>query len=76
MNVYLHDADVRLELMPPQASTSQRRIGTRNVDKGIKDDFKQLIRKQFLRVYDDLDALIVQFITQEHMCLVQNIFEK
>lgn len=75
MNIYLHAPEVRLELAPQQ-STSQRRIGTRNVDKGIKDDFKQLIRKQFLRAYDDVDALIVQFLSQEHMCLVQNIFEK
>lgn len=76
MHIYLHEDESRLELAPPQPSPSQRRIGTRNVDKVIKDDFKQLIRKQFLRVYDDMDALIVQFLSQEHMCLVQNIFEK
>lgn len=76
MHLYLHDSEIRLELAAPTTTSTTRRIGTRGADKGVKDDFKQLIRKQFLRSGDDIEALIVQFITQEHMHLVQNIFDK
>lgn len=75
MHLYLHDSEIRLELAAPTAASTTRRIGTRGADKGVKDEFKQLIRKQLLRSGDDIEALIVQFITQEHMCLVQNIFD-
>lgn len=76
MHLYLHDGEIRLELAAPTTTSTTRRIGTRGADKGVKDDFKQLIRKQFLRSGDDIEALIVQFITQEHMCLVENIFDE
>lgn len=76
LHMYLHDSEIRLELATPQNSSTTRRIGTRGADKGVKDDFKQLIRKQFLRSNEDIETLIIQFITQEHMCLVQNIFKK
>lgn len=75
MHLYLHDTEIRLELAAPTTTSTTRRIGTRGADKGVKDDFKQLIRKQFLRSSEDIEALIVEFITQEHMCLVQNIFD-
>lgn len=73
--IYTHD-DIRLELTQSTANPNARRIGTRGSDKGVKDDFKQLIRKQLNRSDADIDSLIIQFITQEHMCLVQNILEK
>lgn len=76
MYLYLHDSEIRLELTAPTTTSTTRRIGTRGADKGVKDDFKQLIRKQFLRSSDDIEAIIVQFITQEHLCLVQNILDQ
>lgn len=73
--ISIHHADTRLELTQSVASTATRRIGTRGSDKGVKADFKQLIRKQLNRSGEDMETLITQFITQEHMCLVQNIFD-
>lgn len=76
MYIYTHDNKIQLELSLPAASSITRRIGTRGSDKGIKDEFKQLIRKQMGRSNDDIDALIVQYITQERANLIQIIFDK
>lgn len=76
MYIYTHDNKIQLELNLPAASSITRRIGTRGSDKGIKDEFKQLIRKQMARSNDDIDALIVQYITQERANLIQIIFDK
>ncbi|XP_037049863.1 integrator complex subunit 10 isoform X2 [Bradysia coprophila] len=73
---YSHGGEVHLEFSPTQASLPSKRIGTRGADKGVKDDFKQIIKQQILKCNDDIESLIQHFITQEHMRLVQNIFEK
>lgn len=73
---YSHSGEVHLEFSPTQANLPSKRIGTRGADKGVKDDFKQIIKQQILKCNDDIESLIHHFITQEHMRLVQNIFEK
>lgn len=76
MFIYMHGNDVQLEFVPPQNLGGTRRIGTRGVEKGVKDDFKQLLKQQITRSNDDIENLIVEFITKEQMALVQNIFDK
>ncbi|XP_058059399.1 integrator complex subunit 10 [Anopheles bellator] len=78
MHLWTHSPDVKLELAMPQQSlaTGARRIGTRGADKGVKEDFKQIIRQQIARSNDDVDELIMQFLQQQHMALVQNVFDK
>lgn len=76
MWIYMHGNDVQLEFSPPQPNLGTRRIGTRGADKGVKDDFKHLLKQQISRSSDDVESLIIQFLTQEHAVLVQNIFEK
>lgn len=76
MYTYMHGNDVQLEFVPPQTNLATRRIGTRGADKGVKDDFKHLLKQQIARSNEDIESLIVQFITQEHMVLAQNIFGK
>lgn len=49
---------------------SQRRVTTRNVDKGVKEDLKMTIRRQVARSEEAVDALIVKFLTQENIQLV------
>lgn len=73
MHIYTHESKVRLELSLPSNTAMTRRIGTRGSDRGIKDDFKQLIRKQMARSNDDIEALTVQFITKERLSLIQNL---
>ena len=70
--------DIHLEFASPSpaSNASSRRIGTRGADRGVKDDFKQIIKHQILRCNDNVEMVIQQFITEEHMSLVQNIFEK
>ncbi|XP_055635558.1 integrator complex subunit 10 [Toxorhynchites rutilus septentrionalis] len=73
--------DMKLELALPQAGNNlvtpgSRRIGTRGADRGVKEDFKQIIRQLIGRSNEDLDELLVQFLQQQHMALLQNIFEK
>jgi integrator complex subunit 10 len=53
--------------------TSQRRIGTRGADKNVKEDFKQIIKQQVLRSNEDVIALTIQFIEQEHLSILQNL---
>lgn len=53
--------------------TSQRRIGTRGADKNVKEDFKQIIKAQVLRSHEDVVGLIIQFIEQEHVNLLQSL---
>lgn len=76
MFVYMHGNDVQLEFAQPQASLGTRRIGTRGADKGVKDDFKQLVRKQIARCNDNIVNLIVQFVADERVALAQNMFDK
>lgn len=67
-----HDVILRLS---SSASTPQssRRIGTRGADKNVKEDFKQIIKQQVLRSNEDIVSLIVQFIEQEQVNLLQNL---
>lgn len=67
---------IQLEFVSPQPTVGTRRIGTRGADKGVKDDFKQIMRQQISRSNEDIDNLIIEFITQERGSLIQNIFEK
>ncbi|XP_001647882.2 integrator complex subunit 10 [Aedes aegypti] len=81
MYLWQNCPDIKLELALPSSSSSlaaagSRRIGTRGVDKGVKEDFKQAIKQQITRSNEDLDELVVQFLQQQHLTLLQNIFEK
>lgn len=74
---YSAGGEVQLEFTPPTIqSPGQRRIGTRRSDKGVKDDFKQIMRQQISRSNEDMDALIVQFILQERTQLMQCMFNE
>lgn len=44
---------------------SQRRIGTRGADKGVKEEIKQCIKRQIARSNENLDILLENFITLE-----------
>lgn len=75
MYLYTNESKIHLELNTPTASSLTRRIGTRGSDRGIKDEFKQLIRKQMARSNEDIEVLILQFIAQERGLLMQLIFD-
>lgn len=47
-------------------SKTRHNFGTRRADKGVKDDFKQILRDQIQRSHEDMDFLIILFILQEH----------
>lgn len=67
--------DVKLEFAS-NFKSSQRRIGTRGAEKADGNDFKHIITQQVLRCNEDIVNLIILFIQQEHIPLVQCIFEK
>lgn len=75
MYLYTNESKIQLELSTPSASSLTRRIGTRGSDRGIKDEFKQLIRKQMARSDEDVESLILHFINQERGSLMQLIFD-
>uniref|UniRef100_A0A8D8W9X6 Integrator complex subunit 10 n=1 Tax=Cacopsylla melanoneura TaxID=428564 RepID=A0A8D8W9X6_9HEMI len=63
---------IRFELSKPtnQQLLSQRRVTTRNVDKGAKEDLKATIKRQVARSDEPIDELIVKFLTTEQVQLV------
>lgn len=67
---------IQLELSAPTAASLTRRIGTRGSDRGTQNEFKQMIRKQMARSNEDIEPLILYFITHERNTLMQLIFEK
>jgi integrator complex subunit 10 len=73
--LHLSSGDMKLDFGQPSPTTSShigqsRRISTRGADKGVKDDFKQMMRQQIGRSRDDIDQLIINFIQQEHVKLI------
>lgn len=54
----------------------QRRIGTRGADKGAKEEIKQAIRRQVARSNENLDELLIKFITQERSQIIQTFLPK
>lgn len=62
--------EVNLELT---SSTKTRNYGTRRADKGVKDDFKQILRDQIQRSHEDMDRLVILFILQEHSPMFNEI---
>lgn len=52
---------------------SQRRIGTRGSDKGVKEEIKQAIRRQISRSNEAMDELIIKFLTQERGHILQTL---
>lgn len=67
-----HEVILRLS-SSASTPTSQRRIGTRGADKNVKEDFKQIIKQQVLRSNEDIVSLVVQFIEQEHINILQSL---
>ncbi|CRK87481.1 CLUMA_CG001282, isoform A [Clunio marinus] len=67
-----HEVILRLSSSTSTPST-QRRIGTRGADKNVKEDFKQIIKQQVLRSGEDVVSLVIQFIEQENLNLLQNL---
>lgn len=74
MNIWRgHEVVMKLSSSTSSSATSQRRIGTRGADKNVKEDFKAIIKSQVLRSNEDVVSLIIQFIDQEQLNLLQNL---
>lgn len=52
---------------------SQRRIGTRGSDKGVKEEIKLAIKRQISRSNEPLDELSIKFLTQERGHILQTL---
>ncbi|XP_044728934.1 integrator complex subunit 10 [Chrysoperla carnea] len=57
--------------LTPQSLSNQRRIGTRGADKGVKEDFKQAMRRQVIRSNDPIDQVVTNFILGERVHISQ-----
>ncbi|XP_071448135.1 integrator complex subunit 10 isoform X2 [Hetaerina americana] len=77
--VYLsteHGGSIHLDILQPSTTTppsTQRRMSTRGVDKGAKEDFKMAMRRQVARSNEPLDALMIHFLTNEKDLLLQTL---
>lgn len=52
---------------------SQRRISTRGVDKGAKEDFKTAMRRQTARSHEAVDTLIIRFLSTERDLISESL---
>lgn len=71
---HAHNEEFAFDLSPAQTGTSVCRVGTRGADKGAREDFRIIIKQQTLRANEILTTLMANFIQQEHMQLVRNMF--
>ncbi|XP_053952637.1 integrator complex subunit 10 [Anastrepha obliqua] len=62
------------DLSLTQGGSSICRVGTRGADKGAREDFRLIVKQQITRANETLTTLTANFIAQEHMQLVQNMF--
>ncbi|XP_075219382.1 integrator complex subunit 10 isoform X2 [Lycorma delicatula] len=62
-----HGGSVTLDIMIPSNNQliNQRRMSTRGVDKGAKEDFKMAMRRQTARWNENISSLVMRFITTE-----------
>ncbi|RZF44932.1 hypothetical protein LSTR_LSTR013122 [Laodelphax striatellus] len=58
---------VALDILIPTSNQllNQRRMSTRGVDKGAKEDFKMAMRRQTARINENIENLLIQFIVNE-----------
>ncbi|XP_049820530.1 integrator complex subunit 10 isoform X2 [Aethina tumida] len=61
--LWTQGGQIQLDILPHLGS--QRRIGTRGADKGVKEEIKQCIKRQIARSNENLDILLENFITLE-----------
>lgn len=52
---------------------SQRRIGTRGADKGAKEEIKQVIKRQVARSNENVNELLIRFLTHERGLILQTL---
>lgn len=73
---HAYNCEFNFEFLAPQqhlGGGSSRRIGTRGADKGVREDFKQVVKQQILHANDDIMALIIKFITHEKQTIFQSL---
>lgn len=58
---------------PGNGPASSRR--TRGADKGVREDFRSLIKQQISRCNENVTALTANFITQENLQLMRYLFD-
>jgi integrator complex subunit 10 len=51
----------------------QRRIGTRGADKGAKEEIKQIIKRQVARSNENVNELLIRFITHERELIFKSL---
>nr|CAD7456317.1 unnamed protein product [Timema tahoe] len=64
-----------LDIVSSSHHTSQRRISTRGADKGVKDDFKQAMKRQVARSNEPIENLIVKFLVTEKHSILQSLVQ-
>jgi integrator complex subunit 10 len=61
---------ITLDIIPHMG---QRRIGTRGADKGAKEEIKQIITRQVARSNENVNELLIRFITHERELIFKSL---
>uniref|UniRef100_A0A1B6J7H0 Integrator complex subunit 10 n=1 Tax=Homalodisca liturata TaxID=320908 RepID=A0A1B6J7H0_9HEMI len=63
----LSTENLPLDILPPSSNQmlNHRRMSTRGVDKGAKEDFKLAMKRQVARSSEPMDSLIITFLTEQ-----------
>ncbi|XP_059473070.1 integrator complex subunit 10 [Neocloeon triangulifer] len=64
---------VVLDILPTATTQLTRRMATRGVDKGAKEDFRQAMRRQVARSSENIQGLVQQFLFNEKNAILQSI---
>ena len=56
---------------PSASSTPGRRLGTRGANRGEKTEIKTALKKQAMRSYENLDDVILEFVSKNRDSLFQ-----
>ncbi|XP_073836788.1 integrator complex subunit 10 isoform X2 [Musca autumnalis] len=70
-----HNEEYNFDFTPLDVSASGTSRRTRGTEKGVRDDFRAMIKQQLSRCNENLTLLLVNFISQEHMRLMHFLFD-
>ncbi|CAB3374081.1 Hypothetical predicted protein [Cloeon dipterum] len=64
---------VALDILPTATTQLPRRMATRGVDKGAKEDFRLAMKRQVARSSENIQSLVQQFLINERAAVLQTV---
>lgn len=72
---HTHNEDFNFDFTSTNATGPAGSRRTRGSDKGVKEDFRLIIKQQISRSNENVTTLIATFIREEHLRLMHYLFD-